>query len=200
VIARPFITENGEFKRTANRHDFSIEPPKETVLDAIKKNGQTVYAIGKIYDIFAGKGITEHVFTHSNKEGMQYTLEALNKDFNGLCFTNLVDFDMLYGHRQDIDGYAKAFAEFDAWVPRFIDKMSSDDVLIITADHGCDPGYKGTDHTREDVPCLIYGKNLAKGIDLGTRQTFADQAATIADFFGLSYRGDGESFLAEITK
>lgn len=197
VIARPFEGEYPNFRRTANRHDFSLAPPKETLLDALIENDKTVYAVGKIYDIFAGKGISEHVFTHSNEEGMQKALEALEKDFNGLCFVNLVDYDMLYGHRQDIDGYAKAFAEFDKWLPYFIEKMNDEDVLMITADHGCDPGDRHTDHTREYTPLIIYGKQV-KPINLGTRQTFADIASTVADYLGVTFKCDGESFADKI--
>lgn len=193
VIARPFEGEYPNFRRTANRHDFSLAPPKETLLDALIENDKTVYAVGKIYDIFASKGISEHVFTHSNEDGMQKALEALEKDFNGLCFVNLVDYDMLYGHRQDIDGYAKAFAEFDKWLPCFIKKMNDEDVLMITADHGCDPGDSHTDHTREYTPLVIYGKQV-KPINLGTRQSFADIAATVADYLDIQFYGDGESF------
>lgn len=199
VIARPFTTEKGEFKRTANRHDFSLEPPEKTMLDAISEAGKTVYAIGKIYDIFAGKGITEHIFTHSNKEGMQKTLEALDKDFEGLCFVNLVDFDMLYGHRQDTDGYANAFSEFDKWLPSFIDKMKKDDILMITADHGCDPGDESTDHSREYVPLIIYGNNI-KPVNLGTRSTYADISATITDYLNISFKTVGISHLNKILK
>ena len=193
VIARPF-TGSYPFSRTANRHDFSLEPPSDTLLDALKKNGKTVYAIGKIYDIFAGRGITEHVFTHSNTEGMQKTLEALDKDFDGLCFTNLVDFDMLYGHRQDIDGYAKAFAEFDGWLPSFISKMRDEDVLMITADHGCDPGDESTDHSREYTPFIIYSRSIPAK-NYGTRSTFADIAATVAKLLGTDYACAGKSLL-----
>ncbi len=193
VIARPFIGED-TYKRTSNRHDFSLEPPKETVLDALKNQGYDVYAIGKIYDIFAGKGITEHIFTHSNQEGMERALEALDKKFNGLCFVNLVDYDMLYGHRQDIDGYANAFSEFDSWLPSFIKKMRKEDLLIITADHGCDPGDMSTDHTREYVPIILYSKNITPS-NLGTRITFSDVAATISDYFNIQYMSDGKSFL-----
>jgi phosphopentomutase len=193
VIARPFEGTH-PFKRTANRHDFSLEPYGHTVLDALREQGKEVYAIGKIYDIFAGKGVSEKVFTHSNREGMQLSLEALDKDFDGLCFINLVDFDMLYGHRQDIDGYANAFAEFDKWLPSFVEGMRDDDVLIITADHGCDPGDHHTDHTREYVPCIIYGKNIAPA-NLGTRSTYSDIAATVADYLGIDYKCEGESML-----
>lgn len=199
VIARPFETVNGEFKRTANRHDFSLEPPKETMLDAISKSRKTVYAIGKIYDIFAGTGITEHTFTHSNAEGMKIALDALNQDFEGLCFVNLVDFDMLYGHRQDIDGYAKAFSEFDKWLPLFTEKMKQDDILIITADHGCDPGDESTDHSREYVPLIIYGANI-KPLNLGTKQTFADIAATVTEYLGVPFECVGKNFLVDILK
>ena len=193
VIARPFEGTH-PFKRTANRHDFSLEPYGHTVLDALVEQGKDVYAIGKIYDIFAGKGVSEKVFTHSNTAGMQLSLEALDKDFDGLCFINLVDFDMLYGHRQDIDGYANAFAEFDKWLPSFTENMRDDDILIITADHGCDPGDHHTDHTREYVPCIIYGKNVAPA-NLGTRSTYSDIAATIAHYLGIDYTCPGESMI-----
>lgn len=199
VIARPFSTVNGEFKRTSNRHDFSLEPPEKTMLNAISQSEKTVYAVGKIYDIFAGCGITEHVFTHSNAEGMQKALEALEKDFEGLCFVNLVDFDMLYGHRQDIDGYANAFAEFDTWIPSFIQNMKQDDILIITADHGCDPGDESTDHSREYVPLIIYGENI-KPINLGTMRTFADISATVTDYLEVPFNTVGKSHLKEILR
>ena len=195
VIARPFTGEH-PFKRTANRHDFSLEPYGKTVLDAIIEQGQTVYAIGKIFDIFAGRGVSYKVFTHSNAEGMDLTLDALDHDFTGLCFTNLVDFDMLYGHRQDIDGYANAFAEFDKWLPSFTEGMGDDDILIITADHGCDPGDIHTDHTREYVPCIMYGKNIKPG-NLGTRMTYADIAATVADYLEIDYSCPGISMLGD---
>lgn len=193
VIARPFTGEY-PFVRTANRHDFSLEPPSDTLLDVLKKNGKDVYAIGKIYDIFAGRGITEHVFTRSNTEGMQKTFEALDKDFDGLCFTNLVDFDMLYGHRQDIDGYAKAFAEFDGWLPSFTSKMRDDDVLMITADHGCDPGDASTDHSREYTPFIVYSRSLPAK-NYGTRSAFADIAATVARLLDTGFDCAGTSLL-----
>lgn len=199
VIARPFKTVDGKFERTANRHDFSLEPPKDTMLDAISKSGKTVYAIGKIYDIFAGQGITEHTFTHSNAEGMEIALDALNKDFEGLCFVNLVDFDMLYGHRQDIDGYAKAFAEFDKWLPSFTKRMKSDDILIITADHGCDPGDESTDHTREYVPLIIYGENV-KPQNIGTLDTFSEIASFVTDYFDIQFDCAGKGTLNKILK
>ena len=166
VIARPFEGEY-PFKRTSNRHDFSLEPPEKTLLDELKEDGFDVIGVGKINDIFAGCGITEYVYTKNNADGMEKTLQYQKKDFNGLCFVNLVDFDMVYGHRNDVDGYAKAFSEFDSWLPRFIEGMSNRDVLIITADHGCDPGFKGTDHTREYVPFLMYGEKI-KPANAGT--------------------------------
>ena len=192
VIARPFVgTCAADFKRTANRHDFSLLPPRDTVLNAAKDAGKTVYAIGKINDIFAGSGITEYVYTHSNTEGMQLTLEALDKDFEGICFTNLVDFDMLYGHRRNIPGYARAYAEFDNWLPTFMEKMQEDDIVIITADHGCDPGdHHHTDHTREYVPFIMYGKHV-KARNYLTQPTFAAIAATVADYLGIEYECNG---------
>ena len=200
VIARPFVGDaKTGFTRTPNRHDFSLEPPKETLLDALKKEGKTVYAVGKINDIFAGRGVTEKVYTHGNTEGLKISLEALGKDFEGLCFINLVDMDMLYGHRQDIDGYAACFAEFDAWLPSFLEKMKDEDLLFITADHGCDPGDSHTDHTREYVPLLVYGKQV-KPVNLGTRHGFCDIAATAAEYLGSPYRGDGKSFYREIAR
>ena len=159
VIARPFEGEY-PFKRTPRRHDFSLEPPKDTVLDELKNKGLDVIGVGKINDIFAGKGLTEYTYTKNNDDGMKKTLEYQNKDFTGLCFVNLVDFDMVYGHRNDVDGYAKALSDFDKWLPEFIENMKSDDVLIITADHGCDPGDLSTDHTREYVPFIMHGKNI----------------------------------------
>lgn len=194
VIARPFAGEAPNFYRTANRHDFSLKPPKNTLLDYIVNAGKTVYAVGKINDIFAGKGVSEFVYTHSNAEGMQRAMEALDKSFEGLCFVNLVDFDMLYGHRQDIDGYAKAFSEFDKWLEGFIAKMCDDDVLIITADHGCDPGDDSTDHSREYTPLLMYGHKIAPK-NFKTRDTFADIAATIADYLSVPYCGEGKSLM-----
>ena len=198
VIARPFTGIYPDFKRTANRHDFSLEPPKETLLDAVKNAGKTVYAVGKITDIFAGKGITRKVFTHSNTEGMAVAMDAVGEDFEGLCFVNLVDFDMLYGHRQDIDGYAAAFTEFDTWLPGFVNEMREEDILMITADHGCDPGDAHTDHTREYTPLIIYGKKI-KPVNLGTRDTFSDIAATAAEYLGVEYSGNGISFLKRIS-
>ena len=191
VIARPFTGESGEYKRTANRHDFSIEPPRNTMLDAIKESGRDVIAVGKITDIFAGRGITETIYTHGNDEGMTVTRELLDRDFSGLCFTNLVDFDMLWGHRQDVDSYAEGLSRFDSWLgDEFIPNMKSGDVLLITADHGCDPGDESTDHTREYVPLIIYGDGI-KPVNLGTRMGFNEIGSTVCDMLGIEYFGDG---------
>lgn len=176
VIARPFVGENGNFRRTANRHDFSLEPTGKTMLDAVSAAGQQVLAVGKITDIFAGRGVTENYFTHSNAEGEEKTLELAQKDFNGLLFVNLVDFDMLYGHRRDIGGYGRALEHFDATLGKLLPMLRAQDLLIVTGDHGCDPAFKGTDHTREYVPVLMMGG--AHG-DVGTRDTFADLSATV---------------------
>jgi phosphopentomutase len=199
VIARPFVgTGKGNFKRTANRHDFSLEPPKETLLDAIKAAGKASIGVGKINDIFAGIGTTEHVYNTSNANGMQHTDHYVQKDFEGLCFVNLVDFDMVFGHRRNIDGYAQALSEFDAWLGDFLPKLREDDLLMITADHGCDPGYGATtDHTREYVPLLILGKGV-KPVNLGTRDSFADIAATVAQLLDVKLDTPGQSFAQEI--
>ena len=198
VIARPFVGAPGSFKRTANRHDFSLEPTGKTMLDAIKEAGMASIGVGKINDIFAGVGTSEHVYNTSNANGMEHTDHYAAKDFNGLCFVNLVDFDMSFGHRRDIDGYANALSEFDAWLGDFMKKMGEEDVLLITADHGCDPGYTATtDHTREYVPILCYGKSV-KPVNLGTRQSFADIAATVTDLLGVEYTTPGVSFKEEI--
>ena len=170
VIARPF-NGNHPFTRTADRHDFSVEPPEKTMLDILNENNFDVISVGKISDIFAHRGITEENFTHSNDGGMSKTYELLEYDFNGLCFTNLVDFDMKYGHRRDVDGYANAISEFDSWLSKFIPKMHNDDLLIITADHGCDPSYNGTDHTREQVPLIMYSNRIIPE-NLGTIKGF----------------------------
>ena len=160
VIARPFVGTEGAYKRTENRHDFSLTPPRATVMDEIGEKGLDVISIGKIYDIFSGAGIKRSLPTHNNNEGMQTLLDIQKEDFHGFCFANLVDFDMLFGHRQDIDGYAAALSAFDCWLPRFIENMKEDDVLMITADHGCDPGDESTDHTREYVPLITYFKGI----------------------------------------
>ncbi len=195
VIARPFTGKSGEYTRTPRRHDFSLLPPGDTMLDVLKAHGRDVIAVGKINDIFAGKGITEYVYTSGNAEGIERTLEYLDKDFDGLCFVNLVDYDMLYGHRRDIDGYAAALTYFDEKLPSILGKLRADDALLITADHGCDPSYtKTTDHTREYTPMLLYGKKISPE-NLGTRGSFADIAATALDFLGLDERLAGESML-----
>ena len=182
VIARPYIgSSKGNFKRTSNRHDYSIEPPKDTILDKIKASDLDVIAIGKTSDIFSGKGITESKGTNKdNKDGIIKTIHALKDDTKGLIFTNLVDFDMLYGHRRNVKGYKDALEEFDNYLPEIISNLKDKEILIITADHGCDPTYKGTDHTREYIPILVYGKGI-KNVDLGIRSTFADIAATIEE-------------------
>lgn len=200
VIARPFIGEEGSYQRTANRHDFSLEAPGETVLDAVKAAGLDSIAVGKIYDIFAGKGTTEHVYNQSNTHGLEHAMHYADTDFHGLCFINLVDFDMLYGHRRDIDGYALALNEFDQFLPAFLDKLGENDIVMITADHGCDPSYtKTTDHTREYVPLLVLGKNVTPA-NLGTREGFHHIAATVADLLHVNYTTSGISFADEITE
>lgn len=198
VIARPF---NGEwpYTRTPNRHDFSLVPPHTTMLDVLKSNGLATISVGKIYDIFAGKGVSESNRTTSNTNGMEVTLDIQKRDFEGLCFVNLVDFDMKYGHRNDIAGYANAMTEFDVQLGQFLPKMQDDDVLIITADHGCDPSTPSTDHSREYVPMIIFGKHIKHGVNLGTRPTFADISATVLDYLGVDKQDTkGESFLADV--
>ncbi|MBQ6890920.1 MAG: phosphopentomutase [Oscillospiraceae bacterium] len=198
VIARPFVGESGSYTRTANRHDYSLEPPARTLLDAVKEAGKASIGVGKIYDIFAGEGITEHVYNKSNAHGMAHTDHYAAQDFEGLCFVNLVDFDSQFGHRRDIDGYAKALTEFDTWLGQFLPKLGREDVLMITADHGCDPGYTATtDHTREYVPLIVAGPKV-KPVNLGTRQSFADIAATVAQMLDVELETPGESFAGEI--
>ena len=200
VIARPFVGTSGSYKRTSNRHDYSLEPPKKTLLDAVKEAGLASIGVGKIYDIFAGVGTTEHVYNKSNADGMAHTLHYADQDFTGLCFVNLVDFDMLYGHRRDIDGYANALTEFDAWLPKLLEKLDDEDLVMITADHGCDPAYTATtDHTREYVPLLVLGKQV-KPVNLGTRIGFCDIAATAAELLGVELDTPGKSFAKEILK
>lgn len=199
VIARPFAGSAPDFYRTKNRRDFSLTPPQETMLDAISAAGEDVIAVGKISDIFAGRGVTKAVHTHDNTEGMAAALSLADEDFEGLCFINLVDFDMLYGHRQDVDGYAAAFAAFDRFLPQFLSKMQKEDILLITADHGCDPGDDSTDHTREYTPLLLCGASI-QPTNLGTRSTFADIAATVTDWLGVPFAGAGESFLPQILR
>lgn len=198
VIARPFEGKTAaDFVRTPRRHDFSLEPPRDTMLDVLQKNSKKTIAIGKIYDIFAHRGIDEHYFTENNTQGIAKTLEIAKTDFDGLCYTNLVDCDMLYGHRRDIDGYAKAISEFDDCLPRLAGDLRDDDFLIITADHGCDPGFKGTDHTREYVPLLIYSKSI-KNKNLGTIDGFGAVADTVLSMFDIKSTLDGKHILDEI--
>lgn len=198
VIARPFIGESGHYTRTSNRHDFSIEPPKLTMLDQLKEKGFDVIGIGKIHDIFAGKGLTEFSFTKNNEDGIEQTKEWMKKRFEGLCFVNLVDFDMLYGHRNDVDGYAKALSYFDKQLPKLLGLMQVGDILMITADHGCDPSTPSTDHSREYTPFLMYQYGQAKGVNLKTRKTFADIGSTVLDYFGIESKIDGTSVLEDI--
>lgn len=200
VIARPFVGTWPEFQRTANRHDYSIEPPKTTMPECLQKNGYEVRGIGKIFDIFAGKGLTSTTRTKNNMDGIVQTLEQMKESFDGLCFTNLVDFDMVYGHRNDVDGYAKALTEFDEKLPELLAGLHRDDILMITADHGCDPATESTDHSREYIPLVIYGENIRAGVNLGTRTSFADIGATILDYFGCEGEIAGESFLKQILK
>lgn len=197
VIARPFIGSYPDYKRTSNRHDFSLEP-SATMMDQMKEKGLDTLAVGKIYDIFAGKGITDTVRTRDNAEGIEKLIERTGRDFEGLCFVNLVDFDMIYGHRNDVDGYAKALTYFDEQLPRILAGLREDDILIITADHGCDPLTPSTDHSREYIPLVIYGDKVKKGLNLGTRQSFADIAATILEYFNIEQKIAGTSFLKEI--
>jgi len=194
VIARPFVGQPGAFTRTANRHDYSFAPPAPTMLDGIKSAGQHVAAVGKIEDIFAGRGITNSVHTKNNMDGVDQTLAYMQTIPNGLIFTNLVDFDMHYGHRRDPQGYAEALMAFDARLPEIVAAMREDDVLILTADHGCDPTHHGTDHTREYIPFLAYGKRIQNSVDIGTRNSFADIAATILESLGVAGETAGDSF------
>ena len=199
VIARPFVgdAENG-FKRTANRKDFSLAPPEDTLLDVLKENGYDVIGVGKIYDIFGGKGLTDSVKTRSNEDGINAVKRLIDRDFNGLCFINLVDFDMVYGHRNDVLGYTDALNYFDKELGVILQGLRGDDVFIITADHGCDPGDASTDHTREYTPLLVLGEGI-KPASLGTRKSFADIAATAVEAFGTEQKTAGESFFADIT-
>lgn len=194
VIARPFTGKAPHFERTPRRHDFSLLPPADTMLDAITASGKQVISVGKISDIFAGKGIGKSIPTVSNEDGMEKTLEIQSTDFDGICFVNLVDFDMKYGHRQDIDGYAKALAVFDNWLPRFMENMQENDLLLITGDHGCDPGDDSTDHTREYTPLLMVGAGITPE-NYGTRDTFADIAATITRYLDVPFDGAGNSLI-----
>lgn len=198
VIARPFVGEPGGFSRTYHRADFSLKPPGVTLPDAITASGRQVLAVGKIWDIFAGQGITKAYHTEGNMDGVDKTLEAMEELERGLIFTNLVDFDMLYGHRNDPRGYAKALEEFDARLPEILAKMKDNDALVITADHGCDPTTVSTDHSREYVPVLVTGKVIKAGVDVGIRSTFADIGQTVADLLGCCELAHGESFKDKI--
>ena len=200
VIARPFTGEH-PYARTPRRHDYSLLPPAKTVADVLQERGFATSPVGKIYDIFAGKGFRESNPTPNNAGGMAKTDEIAARDFTGLCFTNLVDFDMVFGHRNNIAGYAQALTEFDAWIGGFKERMGEDDICIITADHGCDPATPSTDHSREHTPILIFGKSIREGVDLGTRGTFADIGATILESFGITDGGiAGESFYSAVAK
>lgn len=195
VIARPFIGADGDYTRTTRRHDFSLEPPGTTMLDQITAAGMEVLSVGKIKDIFAGRSISRFVYTTGNADGIEKTLEYMDEEFEGLCFVNLVDYDMLYGHRNDVDGYAKALTYFDEQLPRILEKMRDEDVLMITADHGCDPAYTiSTDHSREYTPFLMYGRKIAP-VNYGTRETFADIGATILKYLGIPAGISGVSML-----
>lgn len=198
IIARPFEGE-WPYSRTTRRHDYSLQPPKNTMLDYIKENGYDVLAVGKINDIFAGKGITQMVRTEDNADGINKTLEYMDLDFHGICFTNLVDFDMKYGHRNDIDGYGEALSYFDKRLPEILAKLKDEDVLMITADHGCDPSTPSTDHSREYIPLVITGESIRNG-NLGTKDGFDTIAATILDMFGITGKIDGESIWNDIKK
>ena len=199
VIARPFIGESGSFKRTANRHDFSLEPPKDTLLDVLKKEGKASIGVGKIHDIFASRGTTERVYNKSNANGMEHAMHYAAQEFEGLCFVNLVDFDMVFGHRRDIDGYAAALAEFDQWLGMFMEQLGEDDLVMITGDHGCDPGYTATtDHTREYVPLIIYG-NKINPQNLGTREGFYNITQIVCHYL-LDGGNENKTMLTEILK
>lgn len=198
VIARPFKGTEGNYVRTERRHDYSLKPIKKTILDFLIENGYEVKAVGKIVDIFGGQGITDSVHIHGNMDGVDKTLEYMRDRFDGIIFTNLVDFDMLYGHRNNIEGYAEALIEFDGRVPEILKTLADDDILIITADHGCDPTTESTDHSREYVPLLVYGKMLRRNVNLGTRDTFADIAASLAQMFNLENPGNGKGFYEDV--
>ena len=198
VIARPFVGTYPDYTRTPNRHDYSLQPPGDTVLDAIKAAGLDCIGVGKINDIFAGRGITEFVRTKSNADGMEKTFGYAQKDFHGLCFVNLVDFDMVYGHRNDVEGYAGALTQFDRQLGQLLPMLREADLLIITADHGCDPSTPSTDHSREHVPMVAWSKGIKAGANLGTRDTYAHIAATVADYLGVKGNFSGSSFLPDI--
>jgi len=194
VIARPFVGNKEAFKRTSNRKDLAVKPPKPTLLNVLKNNGKEVVGIGKISDIFLNSGITQSFKTTDNFDGIEHTISMIKQDFEGLIFTNLIDFDMLYGHRRDVEGYARCLKDFDARVPDILKALKDEDVLIITADHGNDPTAKGTDHTREYIPILVYGKTLKQGVNIGTRNSFSDIGKTITDIFKVQDLPNGISF------
>ncbi len=194
VIARPFIGSEGNFTRTVRRRDFSLKPSQKTLLDYVVEKGFKVKTVGKIDDIFMNQGITESIHTQGNIDGINKTINFVNEEFSGLIFTNLIDYDMLYGHRNDINGFAQALIEFDERLPQILNNLKDSDILFITADHGCDPTTLSTDHSREYVPLLVYGKKIATGRNLGIRKTFADLGATIAEYLNTSFTGEGISF------
>jgi len=198
VIARPYVIRDGKRERTSDRRDYAVTPPEDTILDFVKEAGLEMYGVGKIGDIFNQKGLTTDIHTVSNMDGVDKTIEALKMDFNGFLFTNLVDFDSKYGHRRDAVGYGKCIEEFDVRLPEIMEALGDDDILMITADHGNDPEAEGTDHTREYVPVIVYGKNCKKGVNLGIRDSFADVGATVADVLGVKMPKVGKSFKGEI--
>ncbi len=198
VIARPYTLENSERNRTSQRKDYAISPPKDSILDIIKNSGKAVYAVGKINDIYNGQGISKYVKTKSNADGVDKTLEAIEKEFEGLIFSNLVDFDSLYGHRRDPNGYGLSLMEFDKRLPEILNALKNDDILLLCADHGNDPTQPGTDHTREYIPLLVYGKNIKANVNLSTRSSFADIGATIYEYLGVPNTAIGDSFLSLI--
>ncbi len=200
IIARPFVGRFPNFVRTQNRRDFSLPPPKDTILDLLDKKGYDTIAVGKISDIFSGRGIDESIHTSNNFDGMQQTIKYQDKRFEGICFVNLVDFDSIYGHRNNVDGYAAAVSEFDTQLGEFIDNMQKNDILIITADHGCDPSHSSTDHTREYTPMLIVGDSVKSNVDLKTREGFCDIGSSVCEIFGIENTLDGKSFWSQVKK
>ena len=200
VIARPFVGSSGNYVRTANRHDYSVKPEEENLLNYLKESGIPVIGIGKIHDIFDGEGITETIYTKDNMDGVDKTLEAMKRVENGLIFTNLVEFDSKWGHRRDAKGYLQGLVDFDMRLKDIMEQMTEEDLLIINADHGCDPTFKGTDHTREYIPILVYGKSVKNGVNIGIRDSFADIGQSIAEIFGIKKLHIGNSFLKEVQK
>ncbi|NLC65772.1 MAG: phosphopentomutase [Clostridium sp.] len=200
VIARPFVGEPGNFERTGNRKDYSLDPFNKTILDYIKEDGQNAMGVGKIVDVFNGIGITHTIHTDNNNDGVDKTIQFMKKDLPGLIWTNLVDFDMKYGHRNDYKGYYEALRDFDKRLPEIINELKDDDILIITADHGCDPTTPSTDHSREYIPILVYGKNIKPGVDIGVRESFSDIGKTVLDYLDIENKLYGKSFLKEIIK